>query len=289
MLFPDDLPPWKLTLQGSENELWLGSFDLSNGVYVYIFIFIIVLLIFGYYFVMRTINAELNLSNMKSDFVASVSHEFKSPITAIRQLSERLQENKVPTEERKMEYYQTLHAQSIRLSHLVDNILDFAKLESGERQFSFKPENINALIEDTVERFTGSGLHDKLPVHLELGNDLSKAAIDRSAIIQVVENLLDNAFKYALTDKGVTIKTWQEGKNVYMSVRDFGQGISKEFQEKIFDRFYRINNDQTSNAKGSGIGLSLVKKIIEGHQGNISVDNPGDGGTRFIISLMTNQ
>ena len=240
VMFPSDLPPWSFELVAQPSEEWFGMKVPSSSIFIYIFSFIVLLIAFGFYFVIKSINSELRLSQLKSDFIATVSHEFKSPLTAIRQLSERLEENKVTSEQRKQDYYKALHTQSIRLSRLVDNILDFAKLESGDKVFTFQDSDVNGLITDIGDRFQKGIVQSTFPISFELDPNLPIVLLDVNSMAQVFENLLDNALKYAPSEKGVIFYTSHDHSYVSIILQDFGPGIPKEEQVKIFDRFYSI-------------------------------------------------
>jgi len=228
---------------------------------------------------------ELELAKMKSDFVSAISHEFKSPLTSIRQLAEMLQTGRVPSEERRQKYYDTLLEQSERLSLLTDNVLNFAKMEEGRKEFEFEKTDISALLKEVVPVVQDRVSHEDFEIQLKIENSLPSIMADSTAISQSITNLIDNAIKFSGKAKKIVVKSFTEDQYLVISVQDFGIGIKKEELGKVFDRFYRVGHELTRTVKGSGLGLTLVKQIVEAHQGKVHVESePGQGST-FSIKL----
>jgi signal transduction histidine kinase len=222
---------------------------------------------------------------MKSDFVSTISHEFRSPLTSIRQLAEMLQTGRVPSEERRQKYYDVLLEQSERLSLLTENILNFAKIEEGRREFVFEKTDIKSLLEDLVSSVQERVRHEGFTVQLEMEDSLPPIMADRNAMTQAIHNLIDNAIKYSGKVKKVVVKSYTQDQNLVIAVQDFGIGIKKEERDKIFDRFYRGGDKLTGTVKGSGLGLTLVKLIIDAHHGSVHLESePGQGST-FSVKL----
>ena len=249
------------------------------------FLLIAGILIFGLFLTIRTVSRELELARMKSDFVSTISHEFKSPLTSIRQLAEMLHSGRVPSEERRQKYYDVLLEQSERLSLLIDNVLNFAKMEEGRKEFIFEQTDMKSLLENLVSSIQERVRHAGFDIHLEIENPLPTIMADRDAIMQAVNNLIDNAIKYSRKVKNVEVRAFKEDNSLAIIIKDFGIGIKKEDRDKIFDRFYRGGDELTRTVKGSGLGLTLVKQIVEAHKGSVQVESePGQGST-FSIKL----
>jgi signal transduction histidine kinase len=260
-------------------------FSASQGIFIYIFLLIVIGLVLGLFFTLQIINKELLLSKMKSDFISTVSHEFKSPLTSIRQMSEMLFNDRIKTNSRKKEYYSVMLEQSERLSHLIDNILDFSKIEEGKKAFRFEKTNLTELIDRVKSVFQKSVANEGFSVFSSVPETLPEPVIDKEAIQQVLYNLLDNAYKYSGNSKNIEIIVESTPASVKISVKDFGIGIQREDQHKIFDRFFRGGNELTRPVKGSGIGLTIVKKIIEAHRGTITLDSTPGKGSTFQVTL----
>jgi len=289
LVFPSYLPSLSLVLYKESTGVVTTFIRASQGIFIYIFMFIVILLALGLFFTLQIINNELFLSKMKSDFISTVSHEFKSPLTSIRQMSEMLLNERIKTDSRKKEYYAVMLEQSERLSHLIDNILDFSKIEEGKKAFRFEKANLTELIDRVKSVFQKSIANEGFSVSLSVPKILPELLIDKEAIQQVIYNLLDNAYKYSGDSKNIEIMVESAGDSVKISVKDFGIGIQREEQHKIFDRFFRGGNELTRSVKGSGIGLTIVKKIIEAHGGTVSLDSTPGKGSTFIIHLPLKQ
>jgi signal transduction histidine kinase len=228
----------------------------------------------------RAIRREWEFSRLQSDFVATVSHEFRSPLTGIRQLAELLDSGIVHADNRRREYYRLIVQESDRLTHLVENLLDFSRLEANRKQYRME-EAIDAStwLADTAAATRNARLSADIPA------GLPSVRGDREALASAVVNLVDNAIKYSPPDSPVRLAAQSVNGRLSISVTDWGPGIALEEQGRIFDRFYRGCGDLTRRVKGAGIGLSLVKRIVEDHGGNVSVASCPDEGSTFTIEL----
>jgi signal transduction histidine kinase len=224
---------------------------------------------------------------MKSDFVSTISHEFKSPLSSIRQLAEMLQSGRVPSEIRRQEYYDVLVEQSERLTLLVDNILDFAKIEEGRKEFNFQMMDIGLRLQEIVSIMQDQVRHKDFVIQVEIEKSLPPIKADRESITQAITNLIDNAVKYSGEAKNILVKAFAEDQYLNIAVKDFGIGIKKEEIGKVFERFYRGGDELTRTVKGSGLGLTLVKQIVEAHHGKIEVNSEVGKGSTFMIRLPT--
>jgi signal transduction histidine kinase len=284
--FDSNFPDWTLEFQQKPPDL-VKTFLLSRrGVYAYMFILIAGILIFGLVLTIRTVSRELELAKLKSDFVSTISHEFKSPLTSIRQLAEMLHSGRVPSEDRRQKYYDVLLEQSERLSLLTDNILNLARIEEGRKEFRFEPTDLAALLRETVSSVQDRVRHEGFDISVEAESAGSLiVAVDREAVSQALANLLDNAVKYSGKSRKVIVRLSPENEAAVIAVQDFGVGIGKDELDKVFDRFYRGGDALTRTVKGTGLGLSLVKEIVEAHDGRVHVESaPGEGST-FSIRL----
>ena len=218
--------------------------------------------------------AERRASRLKSDFIANVSHELKTPLSLIRMFGEMVATGRHKGPEAVKEYGGIITRESERLSHLIDNVLDFARLERGKASYHFEEGDLAELLERAVDLCRYRLDKEKLRLEAHNDPDLPPVRMDENALTLVILNLVDNAIKYA-ADAGVVhvgIKRMPGG--VVLWVRDFGPGIPLDERERIFDRFYRARNARDRNIRGSGIGLSLVKHIAEAHGGRVTVEIP---------------
>ena len=283
--FPSNLPSWSLTLYPEDPGLFVSLFRPGQSLFLYIFIAIVIILAFGLFFTIQTVNNELHLSKMKSYFISTVSHEFKSPLTSIRQMAEMLVHDRVPSSERQRKYYTSILKQSERLSHLINNILDFSKMEEGRRLFLFEKADIVPVVTDIVETFRQHNVDQGFLIDLLIPEPLPDVVFDREAMEQVIHNLLDNACKYSGDSRKIEVHLSSKGNKIIISVIDHGIGIKKDDLDKIFGRFYRAGEELTQTVKGSGIGLTIVKQIVEAHHGEITVESSPGKGSKFTINI----
>jgi signal transduction histidine kinase len=284
VFFPSGLPPWNLIFYPVETNMFSSFFQTGQGIFFYIFIIIILILAAGLFFILKAVNNEINLSKMKSQFITTVSHEFKSPLASIRQMGEMLEQNRVPTKERKQKYYQGIVQQSERLTHLIENILNYSKMEAKQKEFRFQKADIELLLKDVVASFENFVSVNGFQIEYEKIGMVPEFYYDPEAMEQVFHNLLDNACKYSGTSKKVKVTLQKKDDDVMINVTDYGVGINKEDRDKIFSRFYRVGDELTQHVKGSGIGLTIVKQIVDAHNGKVVVESePGKGSTFSVV------
>ena len=202
-------------------------------------------------------------------------------MTAIRQLSELLERDRVQSEEKRREYYGLISRESGRLSRLVENLLDFSRMEDGRKQYHFDRLETAAWLREAASRFESGN------VTLSIPTELPAITGDRVALTSAVDNLLDNAIKYSPPGAPVVCKVEAEEKALTIRVRDCGCGIASEDREHVFEKFYRGNGEISRQVKGAGVGLSLVRQIVEAHGGTVDFDTRVGEGTVFRIRLKT--
>ena len=247
--------------------------------------FIDLMLLAGLGLVWSNVRRELRLSRLKSDFVANVSHELKTPLALIRLYAETLELRRVPNEERKGEYYRVIGKESRRLTQLINNILDFSRIEAGRREYRMAPSDIGAVVRDVVESYRFAIEKLGFSLELSLGDELPPLELDPEAISQAVINLLNNAIKYSSEEKSIKVSVRRELDRVLLSVSDRGIGIPRSEHRRIFEKFYRVETSLVHTTKGSGLGLALVQHITEAHGGRVELTSaPGEGST-FTLSL----
>ncbi|MEE8378281.1 MAG: HAMP domain-containing sensor histidine kinase, partial [Candidatus Aminicenantaceae bacterium] len=283
--FKGNFPDLQLELSQQDPQLFENFLTSKRGVYFFMFLLIGGILIFGSILIVRTVSRELELARLKSDFVSTISHEFKSPLTSIRQLAEMLQSGRVPSDKRRQKYYDVLVEQSERLTLLTDNVLSFAKMEEGKKEFVFENLDVEALLDDIVSAFQDRISHEDFKLELDVKGPLPSINADGSALTQAINNLIDNAIKYSGETVEANVSASVEGNDLIIAVEDFGIGIRSEEIDKIFDRFYRGGDELTRTIKGSGLGLTLVKQIVEAHKGFVSVESELGQGSTFTIKL----
>jgi signal transduction histidine kinase len=245
----------------------------------------VLFLIAGTYFIARAIRREMEVSRLQSDFVSAVSHEFRSPLTSMRQLSELLALGRVPSEERRGVYYETLVRETMRLQRLVESLLNFGRMEAGARQYRFEPVDAAALAHRVAAEFEPQIAADGR--HIELAGETAGCVIeaDPEAISVALRNLVDNALKYSPAEPRVWVEWHSKHGIVGISVRDRGVGIAASERKAIFRKFVRGTAAATGNVKGSGVGLAMVRHIVAAHGGEIQVESELGRGSTFTMLL----
>jgi signal transduction histidine kinase len=288
LLLESNLDPpfsnWKAAV-GLKNtnldELARDSFLHSAGVTVLVLVF----LLFGIALTIRATDREARLAQAKSNFVANVSHELKTPLSLLSLFSEILELGRVKNEEKRIEYYGIIRHESRRLNKLIDNILDFSKIEAGRKTYNFADGDIAEVIENVLSSYRYQIINSGFEIQTKIQPELPPVFIDPDAMAQAISNLVDNAIKYSGKVKQLSITTETLLSDLSIEIADHGIGIPRTEQAKIFEKFYRVGNGLVHDVKGSGLGLSLVKHIIEAHQGTISVESDVGKGSRFTILL----
>ena len=246
---------------------------------------LVVVLAAGVAFTARAASHEVELSRLRSEFVANVTHELKTPLALIRMYGETLESGLVDNDVERQEFFAIIRRESERLTHLINNVLDFGTIESGAKEYSLAREDIVALVRESVEAYRY--FFDRLGADVE--TDLPDAPIylplDRDAIAQSLVNLLHNALKYGGDGKYVRISVGAEDGEVVVSVADRGVGIPEDQLELIFDKYHRVVNNGAESAPGSGLGLAIVKHAIEGHDGRVEVQSTVGRGSTFTLRL----
>lgn len=283
--FPDNLPKWKLLLSEYRPGFFPSLFRAGSGIYLLIFILIILFMILGFAFTIYTLNVELRLNKLKSEFISNVSHELKSPLTSIRMMTEMLHNNRVKTDERKSAYYSAMLEESEHLSHLIDNILDFSRMDEDRKKYNFVDLDLNELIGKFIESIRERLAESGFDIRYNHPDQTPLIKADKDAILQVIYNLVDNAIKFSGTSREIDIDLVPKTDELQFCVKDYGIGIPAKDVEKIFDRFYRSEQPQLLGIRGSGIGLTIVKKITEAHNGHVTIESCPGKGSLFCVHL----
>jgi signal transduction histidine kinase len=280
-----EILPYSLELFQPAPRLVETFLTSRRGVYFYAFLLLTGILVFGLTLTIRSVTNQLELARLKSDFVSTISHEFKSPLTAIRHMTEILLSDRVPSEDRRKRYYRVMLEQTERLSHLIDNILDLARMEEGRHELELELVDVSDLLRKVVEAVDHRIRHDGFSIRTEIEDPGPTILLDAEAITQATTNLIDNAVKYSGESKEVAVHGFSDDIHFTIAVEDFGVGLSVEEAERVFERFYRGGDELTRSVKGTGLGLTLVKRIAEAHGGSVVVESEPGRGSTFSIRL----
>jgi signal transduction histidine kinase len=222
---------------------------------------------------------------MQSDFVSAVSHEFRSPLTSMRQLSEILALGRVPSEERKQIYYETLVKETTRLQRLVESLLNFGRMEAGARKYRFEELDAGALVRHVAAEFDQQVAERGWRIAARGPEASCWIEADPDALSVAVRNIIDNAVKYSGGNPTVSVEWGVQNGAVTIGVRDQGPGIPESEREAIFQKFVRGAAASSANVKGSGVGLAMVRHIIDAHGGEIKLESAIGSGSTFTILL----
>ena len=232
------------------------------------------------------IRRERRLSDLKSEFISNVSHELKTPLSIISMFGEMLAEGRTKSPEQAHEYAEIIWRESVRLGRLIDNVLDFAKMERGMDVYEFADDvDIGEVVERAIELSGRRVAAAEMTLKSEVEADLPLVRLDANALTLAVLNLIDNAIKYAADGKKISLVLRRDADRIVLSVRDWGSGIDPEEHERIFERFYRARAVRLKPIRGSGIGLALVQHIARAHGGDVSVTSAPHQGSTFSIWL----
>ncbi|MBI2186908.1 MAG: HAMP domain-containing histidine kinase [Acidobacteria bacterium] len=237
------------------------------------------------YFMARAIRREAEVAGLQSDFVAAVSHEFRTPLTTIRQMAEMLEMDRLPTEERRRTYYRVLIGEAARLQRLVETLLNFGRMDAGAERYQFVEVDVWALVREVVGEIEPQARD--AGKRIEVGSPDPGLAVraDASALALALRNLIDNAIKYSLADSTVSVHCRSENGRAAISVADRGVGIPPSEQQAIFRKFVRGRRAIDAHIKGTGVGLAMVQQIVLAHGGEIRLDSETGKGSTFTILL----
>jgi signal transduction histidine kinase len=243
------------------------------------------LLIGGLVLTYRSVSKEVELARLKSDFVSNVSHELRTPLALIRLYAETLEMGRITTKEKVEEYYRIIRKESERLTALINNILDFSRIEAGRKEYDFRQTDLAELVTNTLDTYRDQIDAQGFTFEQSIDSNIPPVVVDREAIARSLVNLVNNALKYSANEKFIGVKLYQADSMLKLEVIDRGIGIARNEQSKIFEKFYRAGDPLVHNTKGSGLGLSLVRHIAHAHGGEVEVESTPGKGSKFTLWL----
>jgi signal transduction histidine kinase len=280
-----DSMPWRIQVWPRNPDVIQRAVRQRQNLFLAILIFIGALLIFGSYITVHIVKRELEISRMRADFVSTVSHEFRSPLTGIKQLGEILLDGRATDKKKQHQYFKMIVQESNRLTRLVENILDFSRMEEGRKEYRFEPLNTSEWLLRLAADFEKEITTEGVAVEVSVPDELPAISADNEALGSAVHNLLDNAVKYSPREKVVWLDAQALGSEVRIAVHDKGVGISESDRKHIFDRFYRADGEISKRIKGAGLGLNLVWHIVTAHKGKVECESRVGEGSTFSIRM----
>jgi two-component system phosphate regulon sensor histidine kinase PhoR len=287
--FPTTLYGWRVQVSPSASDELTARVQNRATLELVMVVLSCAVIVLGVATILLAAERERRISALKSDFVANVSHELKTPLALVRMFGEMLQSGRVRDEDKKQQYLDIIVGESERLSALIENVLDFARVERGRQAYELAEGDVGEAVSRAVGVYRYRAEREGIELALEVAPGLPPVRLDERALELAVMNLIDNALKYAPGSQVVTLRVAQEGGSVVVRVIDRGPGVPAEDQGRIFERFVRGAAARASASgrpiRGSGIGLALVKHIAESHGGRAWVEStPGQGAT-FALSI----
>ena len=276
--------PWDVSVTSADPDATLGGFAQRRQLMILSLALVILSVIAASYFAGRAVSRELAAATLQSDFVSAVSHEFRTPLTSMKQFTDMLvEDDNLPAEERR-EFYRAQERATRRLSRLVESLLDFGRMEAGARPYRLQPFDAAEFVRTVVEEFRQEGGCKGFTIECAVPETAVPIDGDREALVQALWNLLDNAVKYSGDSRTVRVEA-EDGDHVSIRVRDQGLGISPAEQRKIFDKFARGSSAVQAGIRGTGIGLAMVRHIVDAHGGRVTAESQPGRGSTFTIEL----
>lgn len=249
---------------------------------------LLIAMVVGSFLIVNDLNRQVTLARQKTDFVSNVSHELKTPLTSIRMFAELLAEDRVAERDKQKSYLNIITSEAARLTRLINNVLDFSRLERGEKKYNLGELDLSALVNETVAAYRPH--LESNGFHLEFPRPENAATVhgDRDALAQIIVNLISNAEKYSNGSKEIAVELSspnQAADHAEVRVLDRGPGVPRGLEEKIFEQFYRVPDSLSSGIQGSGLGLTLARQIARAHGGDVTYSPRDGGGSCFALRL----
>lgn len=280
--------PWTLVAIQPGYKNLQSDVKIQVVIYGFLVFVIIILMFFGVFILLRDMSRERNSMLLQTEFVHNVSHELKTPLSLIRLYGETLLlKEHLPESDRK-EGLQIITKESERLSHMINNILDFSKIEMGRKEFDLKPGNLAEVVTITLDSYRYHLEKKGFITKTEIDQDIPVVMFDKDAVEGILINLFSNAIKFSNNTKRMTVKLKNTSEGICLSVSDRGIGIPPDELSNIFNRFYRVKSSHDFEARGSGLGLTLVKHVVDVHGWQIEVESTPGQGSVFSIMIPLN-
>ncbi len=269
-------------LEEQSRTIWTQS-----ATYMGVTLLALITLAVAMWFMLRLVQREVSLAELKSNFVADVSHELKTPLALIRMYAETLQSGRIASDEKKQEYYSVIARESTRLTNLINGILDFARIEAGGKEYELQPTDAGKVVRETYEAYRPQLEHHGFEHRLDIAPGLPRIDADADALSQILVNLIQNAIKYSGDDKFLGIEVTgdvRRGRSgVLISLHDRGIGIRPDDRARLTEGFFRSQDERVRQVGGTGLGLALVKRIVEAHHGSLDIESRLVKGSTFRV------
>ncbi len=278
-------PSWDVEIHFKDVDIFETTAGRQEIVYILAGLLAIAVMITAGSLATKVVGRQIRMNKLKNDFIATVSHELKTPLASMRVLVDTLLEGSYRDQHQVTEYLQLVSKENERLTGLIDNFLTFSRMERSKQAFAMVKTSPAAIARDAAEAVKTKFSKGKCKFEVNISEDLPDVLADQDAMITVLINLLDNAYKYSYDNRQIELRAFRKDGSVCFSVCDKGIGMSRRSARKIFNRFYQADRSLSRGAEGCGLGLSIAKFIVDAHKGTISIDSkPGEGST-FTVRL----
>lgn len=283
--FSRHLPDWKLELYFESDSVFDNAASKQTAIYTWTGVLVALLILASGAIAAQAISRQAKLNRLKNDFIATVTHELKTPLSSMRVLADTLLEGNYNDQQQATEYLQLISKENARLSRLIDNFLTFSRMERNKQAFDFVKNDPAEIAKNAAEAVQTKFNNGNCEFSVTINNNLPSIMADKDAMVTVLVNLLDNAYKYSYDNKQIELKVFAQEAGICFSVKDKGIGMTRRQIKRVFDRFYQADSSLSRQAEGTGLGLSIVKFIIDAHKGQITIDSKPDKGSEFTIIL----
>jgi signal transduction histidine kinase len=283
--FPRPLGGWEVRLHAGDSPGLDTLTTMRWSLFFWIILIASAVLIGGILFVLRMTSREMRLARDRSTFLSNVTHDLKTPLTSIRMFIDTLRMGRIQDEKETRECLEVMANETGRLTRLIDRVLDFSKAERGTKMYDFREVDVGTVIDRASAIFRKQMTEDGWELKAQVAEDLSSVRADPDAVIEVLLNLLDNAYKYSEEEKKIIVRAGSADGRVSIAVLDRGIGIAKKDQDRIFDPFFRSDDSLSRDVDGTGLGLAHSRHVMRAHGGDIMVESEPGRGSIFTISL----
>ena len=280
-------PGWKVELYFRDGNVFDKAAGERIATYTWTGILVIALILVAGAFAGRAVSTQIKVNKLKNDFIATVSHELKTPLASMRLLVDTLLEGTYKDQQQAREYLEMTGKENKRLSRLIDNFLTFSRMERNKQAFKKVKTSPAEIARASAEAVKAKFDNDACKFYLSIGENLPDIPADLDAMVTVIVNLLDNAYKYSYDNKSIALKVFKTDAAVCFAVSDNGIGMSRRSVKRIFKRFYQVDRSLARHAEGCGLGLSIAKFIVDAHKGTISVESKLGEGSTFTVRIPT--
>jgi signal transduction histidine kinase len=274
-----------ISFTGNQEQMFATPWSIQPAFYLLALLLILGITLFGAYLLWRDVRREVQMAEMRSQFVSSVSHELKTPLTAIRMFAETLRLGRSKDVKTQNEYLDTIVNESQRLTRLLNNVLDFSKIEQGKRLYRPESASLYEIVESAARAMEYPLSQQGFELDVQTAGGLPDVHVDRDAMEQALLNLLHNAMKYSGESKEIGLHLKRKDSQALIQVIDKGIGIDPQEKKRIFEKFYRIPSPENERIVGTGLGLALVSHIVEAHGGHLELESESNKGSIFSIYL----